>query len=137
MFVLPFSITEDLSDLSGWHSDSACRHQGFLTWDLKYVSCGVPSRSAEAMSRWRRICLKDGRFLGLPCLQKQQQHLKQPMKLCFTGHSQLLGSDWSITANPEQSIKHPDWFAFKIFKSTSDFKSFQLLQTFPGFLFIY
>ena len=39
------------------------------TWDLKYVSCGVDSTSADAMSRWRRIWRKEGRFLGLQFLQ--------------------------------------------------------------------
>lgn len=41
------------------------------TWDLKYVSCGVDSTSADAISRWRRIWRKDGLFLGLQFLQIQ------------------------------------------------------------------
>lgn len=42
-----------------------CSH----TWDLKYVSCGVDSTSADAISRWRRIWRKEGLFLGLQFLQ--------------------------------------------------------------------
>ena len=41
------------------------------TWDLKYVSCGVDSTSADAISRWRRIWRKEGLFLGLQFLQNQ------------------------------------------------------------------
>lgn len=41
------------------------------TWDLKYVSCGVDSTSADAISRWSRIWRKEGLFLGLQFLQIQ------------------------------------------------------------------
>lgn len=40
------------------------------TWDWKYVSCGVDKMSAEAMSRCRRICRKEGLFLVLQFLWK-------------------------------------------------------------------
>lgn len=39
------------------------------TWDLKYVSCGVDSTSADAISKWRRIWRKEGLLLGLQFLQ--------------------------------------------------------------------
>ncbi len=41
------------------------------TWDLKYVSCGVDSTSADAISRWRRIWRKEGLFRGLQFLRIQ------------------------------------------------------------------
>lgn len=43
------------------------------TWDLKYVSWGVDSTSADAISRWRRIWRKEGLFLGLQFLQIQNE----------------------------------------------------------------
>lgn len=56
-----------------------CNH----TWDLKYVSCGVDSTSADAISKWRRIWRKEGLFLGLQflkvhtrCLYDQSENYK-------------------------------------------------------------
>lgn len=67
-----------------------CNH----TWDLKYVSCGVDSTSADAMSKCRRIWRKEGLFLGLQFLQSHKRCLydqsinykpvhKSTLNLCF------------------------------------------------------
>lgn len=56
------------------------------TWDLKYVSWGVDSTSADAISRWRRIWRKEGLFLGLQFLQIQDGKTQ----LCtFTMHCKI------------------------------------------------
>lgn len=58
-FITCFTFKIKLAQNQGWNR----------TWDLKYVSCGVDSTSADAMSKWRRIWRKDGLFLGLQFLQ--------------------------------------------------------------------
>jgi len=55
------------------HPDGDSSEESNHTWDLKYVSCGVDSTSADAISRWRRIWRKEGLFRGLQFLQIKQE----------------------------------------------------------------
>lgn len=53
------------------------------TWDLKYVSWGVESTSAEAMSRCSKICRNDGRFRGLLFLEGIEVGRDEELELPF------------------------------------------------------